>query len=727
MTKIVDVRSAGGTFAILGGALLLPTSSNSSDSTEGSIRYNTTTNVLELYTGGTWGGAVGSLVSSFNTRTGAIVLISSDVTTALGFTPVNASTLGQINGVATLDSSGKLTISQIPSSLVGAVVYQGLWNASTNTPTLTSGIGTKGYYYLVSVAGTTTLDGISTWNVGDTAIFNGTNWDKLDGTSSEVISVAGRTGAVVLSVGDVSGAAPIASPTFTGSPTAPTPAAGDNSLNLATTAYVNNLESGVATVTTTGGSTTLTASQYGSGTIIVSGTLTSNATLVVPNTGRWVFSNRTTGAFSVTIKTSAGTGIVVDQGYNNILVSDGTNCIYAKNDTSTVITLSGAITGSGSTTITTSFSNETNNTVLSNISGTSAAPIANTVSAVIDSAIGNVHGDIIYRDTSAWLALSPGTSGQVLQTNGPSANPSWATLGLASLPTMANNTILANISGSTTTPSADTLTAIIDSSFGNAQGNIIYRNATGWTVLAPGGSPGLFLQTQGTSANPLWASAVSSIATSGGITGGTITGTGTISLASISPQTVLSNVSGGTATPIGNTISAILDTIASAEGSILYRDVSSWLALSPGTSGQFLQTKGPSAIPAWQSVGYSSLPAELSNALPHITLPGAQTANIKCLILTITQAMIVPANFAGSVGWCGTLATSSSAYAVSYWRSGTTTSIGTLTFTSASHLATLSTQAAVNLLIDDVLIVTTPSVADTTLADVGITLSLTKE
>jgi len=63
----------------------------------------------------------------------------------------------------------------------GAMSYQGTWNASTNTPTLASGAGTKGYYYVVSVDGTTTLDGISSWSVGDAAAFNGTTWNKIEG------------------------------------------------------------------------------------------------------------------------------------------------------------------------------------------------------------------------------------------------------------------------------------------------------------------------------------------------------------------------------------------------------------------------------------------------------------------------------------------------------------------------------------------------------------------
>lgn len=53
-----------------------------------------------------------------------------------------------------------------------------------------------------------------------------------------VTSVATRTGAVTLAVADVSGAAPLASPTFTGTPAAPTAAVDTNTTQLATTAMV---------------------------------------------------------------------------------------------------------------------------------------------------------------------------------------------------------------------------------------------------------------------------------------------------------------------------------------------------------------------------------------------------------------------------------------------------------------------------------------------------------
>src|SRR5579871_3711791 len=60
-----------------------------------------------------------------------------------------------------------------PASLVGAVVYKGVWNANTNTPALASGVGTQGFYYAVSVGGTTNLDGNAVWAAGDVAIYNG--------------------------------------------------------------------------------------------------------------------------------------------------------------------------------------------------------------------------------------------------------------------------------------------------------------------------------------------------------------------------------------------------------------------------------------------------------------------------------------------------------------------------------------------------------------------------
>ena len=187
-------------------------------------------------------------VTSVFGRTGAVVMASADVTTALGYTPINPSLIGAANGVAGLDATGKVPVAQLPASVIGGMNYQGTWNAATNIPALASGTGTKGWYYKVATAGSTTLDTNSQWNVGDCVTFDGVTWDKIDGDSTEVVSVAGRVGVVVLAVADVSGAAPLASPALTGAPTAPTAGANMNTTQLATTAFVVGQAATVAPV-----------------------------------------------------------------------------------------------------------------------------------------------------------------------------------------------------------------------------------------------------------------------------------------------------------------------------------------------------------------------------------------------------------------------------------------------------------------------------------------------
>ena len=64
---------------------------------------------------------------------------------------------------------------------IGALNYAGTWNAATNNPTIVSSTGTQGDYYVVSVAGSTTINGISLWGVGDWIVFNGSIWEKVEG------------------------------------------------------------------------------------------------------------------------------------------------------------------------------------------------------------------------------------------------------------------------------------------------------------------------------------------------------------------------------------------------------------------------------------------------------------------------------------------------------------------------------------------------------------------
>jgi hypothetical protein len=81
-------------------------------------------------------------------------------------------------GVLVSDVSGVTTvnIAQVPSGLV----YKGPWDANANSPLITSGVGSPGDYYIVNVAGTTNIDGITDWQVGDWIMFDTTVWFKID-------------------------------------------------------------------------------------------------------------------------------------------------------------------------------------------------------------------------------------------------------------------------------------------------------------------------------------------------------------------------------------------------------------------------------------------------------------------------------------------------------------------------------------------------------------------
>ena len=72
------------------------------------------------------------------------------------------------------------TVSSITNA-IGALNFKGTWDANANSPALASSVGTKGDYYVVGTAGTTNLNGISTWGVGDWATFNGSVWQRVEG------------------------------------------------------------------------------------------------------------------------------------------------------------------------------------------------------------------------------------------------------------------------------------------------------------------------------------------------------------------------------------------------------------------------------------------------------------------------------------------------------------------------------------------------------------------
>lgn len=129
--------------------------------------------------------------------------------------------------------------------------------------------------------------------------------------------------------------APLASPGFTGAPTAPTQALGDASTKIANTMFVQATVGGRLAKNVAGGTNvTLTAPEAGNAILELSGVLTANIAVIVPTapTRAWLVKNATSGAFTVTIKTAAGAGVTVAQGKTRSVFTDGTDVFAAWTD-----------------------------------------------------------------------------------------------------------------------------------------------------------------------------------------------------------------------------------------------------------------------------------------------------------------------------------------------------------------------------------------------------------
>jgi len=164
---------------------------NASASSTASLAYNNSTGVF------TFTPATAYVLPTANIATlGGVKVDGTSIIIASGVISVPAiATIGQNSGIATLDSTGRLTASQIPTSLTGAVIFKGTWNATTNNPTLTNGTGTTGWEYAVSVGGTINLGaGNITFNAGDYVIYNGTAWQQIPGGATTTAnSLSGTT------------------------------------------------------------------------------------------------------------------------------------------------------------------------------------------------------------------------------------------------------------------------------------------------------------------------------------------------------------------------------------------------------------------------------------------------------------------------------------------------------------------------------------------------------
>lgn len=89
---------------------------------------------------------------------------------------------------------------------------------------------------------------------------------------------------------------------------------------------------GLASIATTGGTTVLTANNSSSdearnAILKATGTLSSNAIFQIPaKTKVYTVWNATSGAYTLTVKTSGGTGVSVGQGAKSLIFCDGTDC-----------------------------------------------------------------------------------------------------------------------------------------------------------------------------------------------------------------------------------------------------------------------------------------------------------------------------------------------------------------------------------------------------------------
>ena len=130
-------------------------------------------------------------------------------------------------------------------SAVGGLSYQGTWNAATNSPALTSSVGTNGYYYVVDTAGSTNLDGITSWNIGDWLIFNGSTWQKIDQSETLQFVTSADSSVTVTTTGATADLAVYSSPRLIAQVRNETGA----TLTKGTVVYINGAAGNKATVT----------------------------------------------------------------------------------------------------------------------------------------------------------------------------------------------------------------------------------------------------------------------------------------------------------------------------------------------------------------------------------------------------------------------------------------------------------------------------------------------
>lgn len=285
-------------------------------------------------------GASGNLLVS-NGSSWASVAMAGDATLVSSGTITlantgSAGTYGSASAVPVFvtDAKGRVTSATNTSIAISA---SAITSGTLNTARGGTGVSNPSTGTLLLGAGAsamTSLSGVT----GDVVLWSGSTWTASALSSNAVtsltagtgVSVSASTGAVTVSIGqsvatsaspsfagltlsgltgylkgngasalsasatipvaDVTGAAPLASPTFTGTPAAPTPLTSDSSTTIATTAYVKAQGYGTGTVTSVSASSPLASSGGATPTISMSGQVAlanggTNANLTADNGG----------------------------------------------------------------------------------------------------------------------------------------------------------------------------------------------------------------------------------------------------------------------------------------------------------------------------------------------------------------------------------------------------------------------------------------------------------
>ena len=305
--------------------------------------------------------------------------------------PITAKAVSSATYVATLGVDGKLDSTQIPASLTGAIVFKGVWNATTNTPALSDSLPAglqTGWEYIVEVGGTRDIgDGSKTFLAGDFVIYDGTHWKQVPSgnafislTSGGHITVNQSTGAMVLG----SDATPNA--------TTATIVSRDASGNFSANVITANL-TGVVTGSVSGNAGSVTNGVYTTGDQTIGGTKTFTSTIqgaitTATNAGyAYSFNTGTlvTQAVSATTATNAGYAYSFNTG---TLVANAVSAISAITAGTVTTAAQPAITSVGTLT-------------------------SLTVSGSITDSIGNVRS-IAIRNTATSYVLTAADNGQMV-------------------------------------------------------------------------------------------------------------------------------------------------------------------------------------------------------------------------------------------------------------------------------------------------------------------------